>query len=119
MDVQKISKLITALNNNISNSLIKNTKKSSFDINNLLKFADSENILEKKLNIIKLIDSYIQKITKLVEEGNINEAKEYVISIRPEGWELNRESTMDKAYEQVVRGLSKKLNPEDYKALGL
>ena len=94
------------------------------NIQNLLKVAahiekSADNMTTAKVRLVRLIDSHIGHIIGLIERGKPDQAKEYLEVIRPQGWEQNAERNVDKLYEQVVRGLAEKLDPEAFQALGL
>jgi len=94
------------------------------NIQNLLKTAayiekSADNMMTAKVRVARLIDSHIGHIVGLVEKGQLDKAKEYLEVIRPQGWEQNAERNIDKLYEQVVKGLSEKLEPEAFQAIGL
>lgn len=98
--------------------------KSASNIQNLLKLAayiekSADNIDFFKNKLVRLINNHIGHIIELIERGKADKAKEYLSIIRPLGWEDNAERTVDKLYEQVVRGLAEKLEPTDFQALGL
>ena len=101
MDIESVLKMVAALNSHIQNSLVK-----SADIGT-------------KVRLARLVDSHVGHIVGLVNKGDVAQAKEYLEVIRPQGWEANNERNVDKLYELVVRGLSEKLDPEAFQALGL
>jgi hypothetical protein len=80
------------------------------------KSADSGNVKNK---LVRLIDSHTNHILGLINRNNINGAKEYLEAIRPQDWERNLERNVDKIYDQVVKVLAEKLEPEIFQALGL
>ncbi len=92
--------------------------KNILDLLKVAKYIEDRNDTTKS-KLIRLIESHIQHIIGLVNRGNIPQAKEYLKVIRPRGWENNAERNVDKFYEQVIRGLSEKLEPEAFQALGL
>lgn len=102
MDIESVLKMVTALNSHIQNSLVKS--------------ADN---IGAKVRLARLVDSHVGHIVGLVNKGDVAQAKEYLEVIRPQGWEANNERNVDKLYELVVRGLSEKLDPEAFQALGL
>ncbi len=93
---------------------------ASANIINLLKVAKYIEVdLGLKTKLVRLIESHIQHIISLVNKGDIPQAKEYLDVIRPKGWENNAERNIDKFYEQIIKGLSEKLEPDAFQALGL
>ncbi|MCK9567631.1 hypothetical protein M0R72_01615 [Candidatus Pacearchaeota archaeon] len=97
---------------------------SSTNIQNLLNAAahlekSADNMNVAKARLAQLINSHVNHIAGLIDRGQSDEAKEYLDVIRPQGWEKNTERNIDKLYEQVVKGLAEKLNPEAFQALGL
>lgn len=96
--------------------------KTASNITNLLSVAEyiekSADNMSKKIHLARLIDSHIEYIINLLNK-NPGKAREYIEAIKPQKWELGRESTEDKIYENVVRGLSERLDPEQYQSLGL
>jgi hypothetical protein len=99
-------------------------RRTASNIDRLLKVADyiqssSDGNTAAKVRLARLIDSHIGHIIGLIQRGSDDKAKEYLEIIRPKGWEKNDERDVDKLYEQVIRGLSEKLPPEAFQALGL
>ena len=133
MDVERVLKLVAALNNHIDSgvlsnnnyiSLVKKYSKKSSNVDNLLKIAEyiqksADGNIATKIRLARLIDSHIGHIIGLIQRGNPDKAKEYIEVIRPQGWEMNNERNVDKLYEQVIKGLAEKLPPEEFQALGL
>lgn len=131
MDVARILKKISVLNSHIQNSLvIKGSQltpfvaNSSTNIQNLLKAAayiekSADHVNSAKVRLARLIDSHVGHIVGLIDSGQADKAKEYLDVIRPQGWEQNADRNIDKLYEQVVRGLAEKLDPEAFQSLGL
>jgi hypothetical protein len=130
MDVARILKKISVLNSHIQNSLvIKGSQltpfiNSSTNVQNLLKAAiyiekSADHVNSAKVRLARLIDSHIGHIVGLIDRGQADKAKEYLDVIRPQGWEQNADRNIDKLYEQVVRGLAEKLDPEAFQSLGL
>jgi hypothetical protein len=94
------------------------------NIQNLLKAASyiektANDMVAAKIRLARLVDGHVGHIVGLIGKGQPDKAKEYLEVIRPRGWEQNAERNIDKLYEQVIRGLSEKLEPAAFQALGL
>jgi len=122
MDVARLLKMVVALNSHIQNSLVKkgsqlNEKGTDLAVAEYIeKSADS---IGAKMRLARLVDGHVGHIVSLINNNEINKAKEYLDVIRPQGWEQNAERNIDKLFELVVRGLAEKLESEAFQALGL
>jgi hypothetical protein len=103
-----------------------NSEDSTFASKNVIKLLRVAKYIQKsadigniKHQVIRLIDSHANHVIGLISRNNINGAKEYLEAIRPQDWERNLERNVDKIYEQVIRVLAEKLEPEIFQALGL